>query len=92
MLSIMFTKITIKFSCIGAVCNTNFHCPACNKLLDNQNDYSNHFVFIHPPIQTCPKCEENMRYEDFCVNSEEQWVIYKCDDCGFLGDSWKVLD
>jgi predicted RNA-binding Zn-ribbon protein involved in translation (DUF1610 family) len=88
----MFTKQTINFFCIGVFKNTKHQCPACNKSFDNHNDWANHFLYIHPPIQTCPKCQSNMRYEDFCVNPKEQWIIYKCDDCGFLGESWKVLE
>ncbi len=89
---IMFTRQTIKFFCIGFIHKTKFQCPTCNKLFDNYHEGVDHFLYIHPPIQTCPKCEENMRYGDFCVNPEEQWMIYKCEYCGFLGDSWKVLD
>lgn len=88
----MFDRTTIRFSCMGTFRETKYECPACNKPFDIKNDYVNHFLYIHPPVQTCPKCQENMRYEDFCVNPEEQWMIYKCENCGFLGDSWKVLD
>ena len=87
----MFDKLTIRFSSIGMIYKTKHECPACNKSFDNHNDYVNHFLYIHPPIQTCPKCQNNMGYEDFCVKLEEQWMVYKCEYCGFLGDSWKVL-
>jgi len=66
-------------------------CPACNKSFDNHNDWANHVVYIHPPIQTCPECKNRMWYNDFYVNPEEEWMIYQCEECGFLGDSWKIV-
>ena len=88
----MFNKISIKFTAVGGICYTNKQCPACNKISETWNDFVNHFLYIHPPIQDCPKCEGNMRYSDFCVNPDEEWLIYKCEECGNLGDSWRVLD
>jgi hypothetical protein len=86
----MFDKLEILFSRVWIFLKKK-KCPACNKPFDNYNDWANHFLYIHPPIQTCPECKNNMRYNDFYVNPEEEWMIYKCEECGFLGDSWKVI-
>ena len=86
----MFDKLEIIFSKMRVFLKKK-KCPACNKSFRNYNDWANHFIYIHPPIQTCPKCENNMRYNDFYVNPEEKWMIFKCEECGFLGESWKVI-
>ena len=86
----MFDKLEILFSRMWVFIKKK-KCPACNKSFDNFNDWANHVLYIHPPFQTCPKCENDMQYNDFYVNPEEEWMIYKCEECGFLGDSWKVI-
>ena len=86
----MFDKLEILFSRMWVFIKKK-KCPACNKSFDNHYDWANHVLYIHPPFQTCPKCENDMQYNDFYVNPEEEWMIYKCEECGFLGDSWKVI-
>ncbi len=86
----MFDKLEILFSRMWIFLKKK-KCPACNKSFDNFNDWANHVLYIHPPFQTCPECGNYMRYNDFYVNPEEEWMIYKCEECGFLGDSWKVI-
>ncbi len=86
----MFDKLEILFSRMWVLLKKK-KCPACNKSFGNYNDWVNHFLYIHPPIQTCQECKNNMYYNDFYVNPEEEWMIYKCEECGFLGDSWKVI-
>ncbi len=90
MLSIMFTKQSITFLAIGTIHWTIHRCDACNKIFDTLNETADHIMSSHSPIEECPKCENIMDYRDFYVRSKH-WMIYKCDDCGYLGDSWKVL-
>jgi|APSaa5957512535_1039671.scaffolds.fasta_scaffold11818_3 predicted RNA-binding Zn-ribbon protein involved in translation (DUF1610 family) len=88
----MFTKQTINFFGIGRIHSYRHRCSACNKTFDTLDENVNHIWSAHSPIKECPKCQTILQYREFSfVHSKQHMMIYECDDCGYLGESWKVL-
>ena len=59
---------------------------------DTLDENVNHIWSAHSPIKECPKCQTILQYREFSfVHSKQHMMIYECDDCGYLGESWKVL-
>ena len=68
-------------------------CPACGFKFENHDEYVNHITNIHPRTKPCTKCTGTTywNYQGHVAGGSGE-IHYVCVECGFILESWRVVD